>query len=847
MQKSKASLWRQQPDAINRAVLSLLASASLLALLPQSAVAAQGDGAWRVAQATRSYDIPAGPLSQVLPRFAAEAGVQLSADAALTQGQNSPGVQGAHSVESGFAAALGGSGLRIEHQADGSYALRRMPQAQPAAASGSGGAKQLSEVAVTASAGASGNATEGTASYTTGEIGVFKIGQSLRGTPQPVTVVTRQSLDDQALPNLQAVLQNTPGVTVDYTDSERVNYYSRGYTIDTIQFDGVTVSSSGLSTFIQPDTAVIDHLEVLRGSSGLLKGSGNPSATVNLVRKKPTAGFQASASATIGSWERRRVEGDISGSLNEARTLRGRIVAVAEDKEFFQKGRGGEDRQVFYGVVEADLTRRTLLTAGLEYTDLDTSGAWGGLPAAADGSQLGLSRDTYLGASWNHWNRTNRHAFVELEHVFENAWKLKFNANSTRMKLKDAGFLQTYFYDSASSSDPYIMDAYVAAYNGDASRQNTFSLTADGAFKLFGREHVLLLGAETRTVKNASSYGFWGMNAITGIDIRNWNPYTGIGQPDVDFGSTTNSDGGTYYASNPNETRQHGAYAAARFSLADPLTAIAGARLSWWKYEVPNSPGSNYSVSREVSPYFGLVYDFSKNWSAYASYSEIFTPQRFYDAGGRIIDPVRGDDYEAGVKGEFFDGRLNAALSVFRINNVGAGAQDTGGANPCLPYYPNGYCYVADGKTRSQGWEIELAGELLPNWHVTGGYTNTRTEYLKDGTASNVGQPLRTLDPRHLLKLYSTYRFSGALRGLTLGAGVNAQSDSYSTARGVTYRQGGYAIYNAMASYQFNRQWQLQLNANNLSDKVYYKKVGSGVNNYYGDPRNFALTLKAKF
>ena len=133
----------------------------------------------------------------------------------------------------------------------------------------------------------------------------------------------------------------------------------------------------------------------MRGASGMIRGSGNPSATVNMVRKRPTHAFQSSAALTLGSWDRRRLEADISGPLNEAGTLRGRIVAVDDSKDFFQKARH-EDRKVFYGVLEADLGPRTTLTTSLQHTDLNATGAWGNLPGNFDGTPLNLPRDMYL-------------------------------------------------------------------------------------------------------------------------------------------------------------------------------------------------------------------------------------------------------------------------------------------------------------------------------------------------------------------------------------------------------------------------------------------------------------------
>ncbi|MYN25331.1 TonB-dependent siderophore receptor [Duganella sp. CY42W] len=672
-------------------------------------------------------------------------------------------------------------------------------------------------------------------SFAAKKASVFKGTESIREIPQPVTVLTRQFLDDRLLPDLHDVMKNTPGVTVDYTDSERVGYYSRGFSIDALQIDGFTMNQSG-SVFVQPDTAVLERVEILRGASGMLRGSGNPSAAVNLVRKRPTKSFQASLNLLAGTWDRKRGEADISGSLNAEGTLRGRVVLVKDEKDFFQKARH-EDREVMYGVVEADLTPRTLLTATLQHTDLDSTGAWGNLPPNFGGSSLNLPQDTYLGAAWNRWNRYNDQATLELEHRFDNDWTLKLGAAYTGLHMKPWGFKQTSF-SRTSTTNPYLVNVSVSAYSGDTSNQRVLSATANGPFQLFGRKHEAVFGVESQEVDTIGTSGYFGLGAMTNVDIRTWNPYT-VTEPAVGAGL------GTAYAAAGNKTHQQGAYATTRLSLADPLHLLVGARLSWWDYKVPATPASNYKVTREVTPFAGLTYDITSQINAYASYTEIFTPQNYKDASGSIIAPVRGDDYEAGFKGEFMGGRLTASLAAFRINNNGKAALDTSTPTPCLPYYPTSYCYVAGGKQRSEGYEAEISGEVLPGLQLMGGYTNTRTSYLSDSTAANVGQPLRSIDPRHLVRVFATYRPGGVLQGLSVGGGVQAQSETFVKSGTITAHQGGYTIFNAMLGYRFNKTYALQVNANNLFDKFYFAKyAATGFSNYYGDPRNVQVSLR---
>jgi outer-membrane receptor for ferric coprogen and ferric-rhodotorulic acid len=675
--------------------------------------------------------------------------------------------------------------------------------------------------------------TENTGSFASRKASVMKGFDTVRDIPQPVTVITRQLLDDHNLLDLHDVLQNTPGVSVDYTDSERVTYHVRGYQIDALQVDGITFSQAG-SAFVQPDTAVLDRVEVLRGASGMLRGSGNPSATVNMVRKRPTREFQLSGAANVGRWDRHRMEGDISGALNGAGTLRARAVVVADEKDFFQKAKQ-EKREVLYGVLEYDLSPKTTVTASLQHTDLDATGAWGGMPGNLDGSPLYLPRDTYLGVAWNRWNRYNDEAFADIEHRFANGWTAKASAARVRLALKDNGFKQSYFARAAGATNPYLMNVTTAQYTGAESTQKVANLVANGPFTLFGRRHELVVGGEALKTESIDS---WGQGSLytQQVDIRTFDPYTTYAERDVPM------SGGP----NPNRTRQKGLFGTARLSVTDPLTLLVGGRLSWWEYEVPRTPASNYRIAREATPFAGLVVDIDPHVNAYLSYTEIFTPQNAKDVNGKILQPIRGADYEAGLKGDFFGGRLTASAGIFHIANEGKALEDPTSANPCVPVYTTGFCRVAGGKTESEGWELELAGELLPGWQMQAGYTNTRTKTIRDTTSASTGQPLRSIDPRHKLNLFTSYRFDSRFRGLTVGGGVRTQDGTYVTAGGLTARQGGYSIFNAMASYRFNERYAVQLNVDNLFDKTYYKKFApTGISYYYGDPRYVALSLRA--
>ncbi|WP_437883576.1 TonB-dependent siderophore receptor [Pseudomonas sp. LRF_L74] len=810
---------------MTRALRSALFGAAIGLAAPTSLLAAESGSS----VSTQRFSIAAGPLADVLNQFARAAGITLASTPQQTAGKSSSGLQGDYSIDQALGQLLQGTNLEVVNHGNDSYVLSERVDA--------GAALELGATAISSTG--LGSVTEGTSSYTTGTLSIGKTPQSLRRTPQSVSVLTAQRIEDQHLTNLTEMLYQTPGVAVDYVDSERVTYYARGYQIDAIQFDGARINqNAGAGNFIQPDAATIDHVEVLRGASGMLRGSGNPSGTVDIVRKRPTYDFKASGSYTLGSWNANRYVADVSGPLLEGGKIRGRFIAVHDDGDSFQDSKM-ERKSALYGVLAADLNEDTTVTAGLEYIDLETTGTWGNIPADFDGSALKMSRDTFLGANWNRWDRTNMRLFTELEHRFQNDWNLKVSASHSRFAFKDHGFQQTYIQRS-STTNPYLFNVS-GTFNdgGGETLYDNFSSVLNGPFQLLGREHRLSVGAEYNEVDQTGTET-GAVNLLSNVDIRTWNPSA------IPRGTFTPSP------ASRTVTTEKAIFATLSLSLAEPLTAQLGARMNWYDYDIRTSATGDYRVSQEIVPYGALVYDLSDNLSAYASYTEIFAPQSSYDVSGSLLQPMTGEVYEVGLKGEYFEGRLNSAISVFRTNLIGKALADADAVNlACLPNNVVGSCMVSAGKSRSEGLEMELSGEILPDWQLSAGYTYTKTEYLKD-SATNQGNALRTNDPKHQLRLFTSYRLPGQLSAWNIGAGVQAQSDIYATGtyngRAVRAEQGGYAIYNAMLGYRFNDHYSVQFNANNIFDKYYYKKIGAtGINYYYGDPRNFALTLRGEF
>ena len=678
--------------------------------------------------------------------------------------------------------------------------------------------------------------TEDTGSYTTGETAAAThLPLSLRETPQAVTVITRQRMDDQQLNSVQEVLENTTGVESYQSDSERTSFYSRGFLINNIQYDGIPtvvgniVNGSGIGSL---DTAFYDRVEVVRGGSGLLTGTGNPSAAINLVRKRPTRDFSAAASLGAGSWDNYRSMGDISTPLTDDGRIRARLVGTYQDGHSYLDGYKPK-RQSFYGIIEADLTSDTTVSLGYEYQDITPKGStWGGLPLwFSDGTQAEYSRSKNYAPDWSYWDNTLKTAFAEIEHRFANGWELRAVANQYRTEY-DAELLGLVGRpDRATGLGTFPNGAYPVALASEGhSRQNTFDVMASGPFELLGRQHELVVGATSsrRKASQADIAPFYA--GLVPINVYELSP--AFPRPNFDA-----------MPSIPTSTRikQNGVYSAARFSLAEPLKLIVGARVS--SYEIDDVAGSSslhYKKSSEFTPYAGLVYDIDRIYSLYVSYTRIFNPQTDYrDSSGNVLTPTKGKTTEIGLKGAYMEGRLNASVALFETELDNA-AQMVAGT-----YTPAGaQAYQGTDGTKSRGIELDVQGELARGWNIYAGIAHFTAQ---DGD----GARLNTQLPRTTAQLFNTYQLPGQWSKLTLGAGVQWQSRFYKAANTGTSTLGGeqdsYAIASLMGRYAITDQTNVAVNVNNVFDKEYALQKGDYDTVGYGAPRNVMVTLNYRY
>lgn len=688
--------------------------------------------------------------------------------------------------------------------------------------------------------------TENRDSYTTSAMRTTTgLALSPKETPQSVSVITKTQISEQGITNLADALKTTTGVNV-IRDTGIPRFQSRGFYIDQIEEDGISSTVPGAinnpmyDAQSMNDISVYDHIEVVRGATGLTQANGEPGGTVNAVRKRPTSERIIQGEAQIDRFGKVRTTGDFSGRLNDEGTLRGRaVVALERDKNFKDRVKGGN--ATLYGVMDASVGDNTKITWGGLYQRKHTKpDDWG--------VALNLPRDTYLGYNWNKGVYDKANAFAEVEHYFNDNWRYtgKLDYNYNENTKKNSGIYNTSTSYSGYTPGSTLTSGWLSRYDND-EKQLTFKNNLNGKFEIAGvPQEIFTEYTYTHTKNNGSRRQY---NPRVSFDPMT---FTGneISEP-ADWYATPYQ---MYWETHSKRTT-HALLLGFRFNmLKEKLHIMAGTRWNHIKSKyitdyfytggsIDNDPDSvSDRKTVRFNPYFAVTYDLTPNQSLYASYTSIFKPNSNQRKDKSYLDPVTGANYEIGWKGEWFDRKLNTSFALFDIEQKNRAVQVWDTADQKWYWEPV-------GKVRSRGIEAEISGNLSEDWKLFAGYTFNRSKYLEAESKGTVpaGTNFSLHTPKHMLRLHTSYNLPFGGKKWTIGGGVTAQSK---TASLYGVKRGGHAVFNANIDYQASKNLKLALISTNLFNRYYYEnnKVSSkGANNYYGEPRNVMFKVDYKF
>lgn len=682
-------------------------------------------------------------------------------------------------------------------------------------------ADTLQEVKVVSTAQGAEVASEKTKSYTVKKSATAtRLDTSLKETPQSISVITRQLLDDFRITTVNDALDYTTGLRVERVEPVRTYYNVRGTDVTNFQIDGIGTPLTFGIQIGDIDVSVFDRIEVLRGANGLLTGTGNPSATINFIRKRPTVDFNAQINTTYGSFDNRRLDVDISAPLNVDGSVRGRLVTAHQNTGSYLD-RQTQEKNIAYGIIEADITDNTMVAFGHTFQQNDTSSnMWGTLPLLySDGSKRPYKRSDSTAPDWSYWDTKSNTTFAELSHLFNNDWQAKAQVQRKEYNA-DATLLYTFGNEDRATGlglfsfpglylDDYI-DTIVDVY-------------ANGPFELGGRKHELVVGAT------------WSRSDVNEIEsLAPIEPYASFDAiADYPKPNYTRSD---RFADTT--TKRLNIYSAAKLDVMDDLKVTAGASaLSYDLEGLSYGTIQQADAKNKVTPYLGAVYDLNDIHALYGSYTEIFNPQVEVDRNQKTLDPLQGKNYELGLKSAWLNKKLNSSAALFYTS------QD----NLPVAIGQIGTRTINEGITAiTKGYELDASGELTDRLSINAGYTHLMS--IKNENGDNV----KPFAPRRLARLTAVYKVP-QVEGLKIGANVNWQSDMHVDitipAGTFRFKQESYATVNLLANYEIDKHWSAALNLYNVTNKKYFNSLqfaGFG-QAFYAAPLNGAATLTWKY
>ncbi|AZE20584.1 Ferrichrome-iron receptor [Pseudomonas chlororaphis subsp. aureofaciens] len=809
--------------------VALLSSALGVAALPCLAQAAETGAA----SLSHSYNIPGGTLSDVLNRFAREAGITLSMTPAQLQGRQSAGLKGEYSTDQALGQLLNGSGLEALSQDGSRYVLRALPET---------GAMALPTTDIKGFA--LGNALGSMEGYnaTHSQIAT-KTSTALLETSQSVSVVTREQMDDQGSQTVSQTMRYTPGVlTNPYGATHRYDYVAmRGFndgSVDNIYLDGLkSMGDSGTYSTMQVDPYFLERVDILKGPSSVLYGRSSPGGLVALTSKKPLFEPYHQIQATVGTQGQRGMGFDFSGPVDDDKRIAYRLTGLA-DRSDTQFDHNKEKRYALAPTLSIDFTDDTSLTLQA-YLQHDPDGGYhSGMPADGALHQRNgqrISENFFEGEPGiDRYERDQQSFGYQFEHRFNDVFTARQNFRYLDSKVK---LDQVYGYGWTTPTSNEL-NRY---YTGGDEKLHAFIVDnmLQAEFLTGATKHTVLMGADYQRRKTVVD---WTSGSVAPINA---------------FDPVYGNSAITYYdpLSYLRRLEQTGVYLQDLIEM-DQWRFSLGLRQDWVETsdenrlaEASRPVGTEINDKRtKLTGRAGALYLFDNGLAPYISYSESFNPNSYADSAGNPLAPTDGTQWELGLKYQPPGTDDLYTASLFRIDQENLATK-----------LPQENFYRAVGAVRSQGLELEAHTQLNDNLKLLGSYTFTDIEYSKSmistlSTATDIienkgNSP--TQAPRHMASLWADYKFdSGSLDGLRLGGGVRYVGYSWADAEN-TMKVPSYTLFDASIGYDLGKVGlkgvDVRLNANNLTNESYIASCASLSFCYMGEERNVAATVSYQF
>jgi TonB-dependent siderophore receptor len=775
-----------------------------------------------------------------LQELARQTGIDLVFFSQITAGRSAPELSGEYTLAAALTLLLKGSDLAFRQVNEHTFEVRQAPprsaRSPPKAQQSTPASDdQLQEVRVIATA---------------EQLVAMRVPTPLQEIPQSISVISSEQIREQNSVDLGDVMENTPGIGVRRANSLDEGAYSRAFPVTSYHVDGGGALKPAISqlNFYQggnPDLSEFDHVEVLRGSDALFSGNTDPGGTVSLVRKRPLSTPSLAMSTTLGSWNNYRIELDATGPLTDDGALRARADVVYASRDYFFD-RAHLDREKIFAVLEYDFTPAATLTVGGSYQWDDALPLANGVPMYTNGSDAHLPRSTSLTFDWAFYNTRIGQAYLEYQQQFGADWILKLNTSVGRT-TEDYGFGE--FSGAINPVSQSVGEPFAQfSTRPDTETLSTLVATLTGKLDWFGLRECIAIGGDFTRITARQDGGIYFSFGPPLVNVATFDP-----ERYADPRKTTPPP---LMLDASEVLEQYGEFVSLQVDVNRALSLSGGARVASDTFRdsaassgvLTLSGSMDLGNSHVVQPYGAVLYRINDHFSWYASGADVYLAQTgtLLRADGTPIGPQHSVTFESGIKGVWREGALNGSLAVYRIEQRDVAVQtDETSSNP--------HCCFSSANGRSRGLELGVDGELAPGWLIGSGYAYN---LYATGTPD---LPV-TSTPRHLLKIWTSARLSGAFSRWTIGGSLRAQT----TSRGARIIDCNaqfqncvpvevvdtrpYAVMDLRAGFELNRNWQVALSVNNVLDKRYFLSQDTpDLAVWYGEPRNFMLRIDAKY
>ncbi len=638
-----------------------------------------------------------------------------------------------------------------------------------------------------------------------------KTDTAIRDIPQSISVIPVSVLNDLGSISVERALDFAGGVSKqnNFGGLTLYEYSVRGFTTSEFYKDGFSANRGYPST---PDVVSIERIEVLKGPAASLYGRGDPGGTVNIVTKKPRPEAFTTLHTSAGSWDRYRTALDVNTPLDEDGNVLSRVNLAIEDGQSF---RDHVDRERVFVAPSFSwqLNPDTTLLVESEFVRHRSTFDRG--IVAPNNAWSGVSRSTFLGEP-NDGDIDNHNNLLQaaLEHHLNDAWKLRLASHYKQGKLW--GFASE---ARALNADGHTVNRRYRERDNDWHDSIT-QLELRGLFDTGPWQHELLIGSEYENYRKNER-----VTTIAGspyaIDI--FQPVYGQPKPG---GARSGTDFFEHVESRALNLQD-------QILFTDTLRGMLGARLE--RFEQSIDDHTRNSTSRQhhdaLTQRAGLLYQLTPEIGLFANASTSFKPNNGLDAAGRSFDPEEGVGHEIGIKSELFDDRLSSTLAAFHIEKKNVLALDPGTDTS-----------RAMGKARSQGFDLQVAGQVTDAVRVIGAFAYIDAEVTEGDKVIPTGSRILGV-AKHSGSLLGVYAFQdGRLRGSDLGAAFTYVGDRSGEA-GSDFELPAYHTVDLLAHYKASDNVTVGLNLNNIFDEKYFERSYSNYWVNLGEPRNFTVSL----